>query len=84
MQLEARFDKKLRLKDIAVTVPKTLHNADIFLKEPAKGPSFTLIDSSDDLEIIKTLNQQHPLINMWLACSCCSIGLLSFIFFVLY
>lgn len=71
--------KAVRLRDMVVTVPKTLHNSDIFLEKSM--PSLALVNY-DDTELLKNIHQQHPIIISWFVISAMAIVLLFFLLFI--
>lgn len=80
MSVDVRLDNKIRIKDIAVTIPKTLHN-DIFQKETNSRCSNFKILKSEELDFSKFILQQHSLIKAWLVISALAIFLLSTLLF---
>ena len=81
MSVDVRLNNKVRIKDIAVTMPKTLHNTDICEKMTSvKCPNLTLA-KADELDFTKFIMQQHSLIKAWLVCSAFAICLLSMLLF---
>lgn len=78
-----KVQEKITLKDIAVSVPKTMYSTNIFGKDIDTDKLCLANYTSNDFEITQMLTLQHPLINLWLIISLISIcGLFMTLFFI--
>lgn len=76
MQLTMKDSKGcVRLKDIAVSVPKTLCSTSIFSSESG-FEKYCVRETLDGMELTQIVSKQHPLIMTWLVVSLLSIGVL--------
>lgn len=78
---EAR--KGVKLKDIAVSVPKSIYSGKILGKD-ATFDNYCFQDCSCEVQLNQMWTQQHPLILAWLVFSLVSIGFLFPLLFVIH
>lgn len=78
---EAR--KSTKLKDIAVSVPKSIYASKI-INNTNPFENFHIQDGTCEVQLNQMLTQQHPLILSWLIFSLVAIGFLFPLLFVIH
>lgn len=83
MQVNVISEKPKTIKDISVSIPKDICSSKNFTLNCETNNIFATIETQDGL-IFQMLNQQHPLINIWLILSSVSICFLFGLLFIIH
>lgn len=83
MQTRLNDSKTTTIKDISVSIPKTIYASKLPRTDLNVGNNFSAIETETGI-IQEMLTQQHPLINTWLVLSSISICFLSALLFIMH
>lgn len=83
MQTRLNDSKTTTIKDISVSIPKTIYSSKLPRTDLNVSNNFSTIETETGI-IQEMLTQQHPLINTWLVLSSISICFLSALLFIMH